>query len=66
MPSQTSAIFDSASSRPQFSRDRSFAFGNFEVREGAPLAADARPEVSATGRGFLAMRLRRPKSELRP
>jgi hypothetical protein len=59
MSSQTSAIFDSASSRPQFSRDRSFAFGDFEARETAPLAADTRPEVSATGRDFSAGRLRR-------
>ena len=66
MSFQTSAIFDSASSTPQFSHDRSFAFGDFEAREGAPLAAAARPEVSATGRGFLAMRLSRLKSELRP
>jgi hypothetical protein len=30
-----------------------------EVRETVPLAADTRPEVSATGRGFSADRLRR-------
>jgi hypothetical protein len=65
MSFQTSAIFDNASSTPQFSRDRSFAFGNFEAPDCTPLAAATRPEVSATGRGFLAMRLTRPKSELR-
>jgi hypothetical protein len=59
MSFQTSAIFDSASSRLQLSRDCSFAFGDLEVRETVPLAADTRPEVSATGRGFSAGRLRR-------
>jgi hypothetical protein len=65
MSFQISVISDNASSRPQFSRDRSFAFGNFEVREDAPLAADTRSEVSAAGRDFLVNRLRRLKSELR-
>ena len=59
MSFQTSAIFDSASSRPQFSRDRSLALGDLEPREGAPLAADTRPELFATERGFSAGRLRR-------
>ena len=59
MSFQTSAIFDSASSRLQFSRDRSFVFGDLAVRETVPLAPDTRPEVSATARGFSGGRLRR-------
>ena len=65
MSFQISVISDNASSRPQFSRDRSFAFGNLEAREDTPLAADTRSEVSAAGRDFLVNRLRRLKSELR-
>jgi hypothetical protein len=65
MSFQTSAISDNASSRPQFSGDRSFAFGNLEAREDAPLPADTRSEVSAAERDFLASRLWRLKSELR-
>ena len=62
---QISVISDNASSRPQFSRDRGFAFGNLEAREDASLVADTRSEVSTTGRDFLVDRLRRLKSELR-
>jgi hypothetical protein len=65
MSFQISVISDNASSRPQFSRDRSFAFGNLEAREDASLVADTRSEVSTTGRDFLVDRLRRLKSELR-
>ena len=65
MSFQISVISDNASSRPQFSRDRSFAFGNLESREDASLVADTRSEVSTTGRDFLVDRLRRLKSELR-
>jgi hypothetical protein len=65
MSFQTSAIFDNASSRPQFSGGRSFAFGNLEAREDAPLAVDARSEVSAAVRDFLTSRLWRLKSEFR-
>jgi hypothetical protein len=64
MSFQTSAIFDKASSRPHFSRDRSFAFGNLAAREGVPLAADTRP-ASATARGFLPRLLWRLKPEFR-
>jgi hypothetical protein len=66
MSFQISAIFDKASSRPQFSCDRSFAFGNLASREEAPRVADTRSGLSVAGRGFLARRLSRLKSELRP
>jgi hypothetical protein len=65
MSFQTSAIFDKASSRPHFSPGRSFAFGNLAAREGVLLAADTRPETSATGRGFLPGLLWRLKPEFR-
>jgi len=60
MSFQISAIFSNASSRPQFSCDRSFTFGNLDTREDAPVADDARTEESpAAGRGFLGGRLSR-------
>jgi hypothetical protein len=65
MSFQTSAIFDNASSKPQFSGGRSFALGNLDAREDAPLPADTRSEASAAGRDFFATRLWRLKSELR-
>jgi len=64
---QISAILNNASSRPQFSATRFFAFDSFGARRGAPLvvgAFDAADEVGPAGRDlrFFVMSATPPKT----